>query len=296
MTWQDGARDIYNKSKFQTVNSDNWTKACAIEWMGRVALKERKGIRDVTLGDIKAMWRNADPHAAIEAHLPGLISTEYIDKIYITKETEKYLPEALKKKYADLLVVTNDTREDTLLWMERPAWFPMGRGYSFYVKPEMKCVVPVDCSKHKIISFVYTPAPNTRVRDLMINFLSSLGQDKPDAVCWIKVDEPQFGKDILSLNTGYNAINDGKPAQCYVRFGNGQVCVWCNGRDASYSLAACKYICFDASNFEGFVNNSLYILCYLFIHLLYYIIYFLGNKPYFPMKERGRKKIMMTTF
>ena len=255
MTWQDGARELYNRSKFQTAHSDNWAKACAIEWMGRVAIRKNKAMKDVTLEEVQEMWRNADPHTAIEAHLPGLISTEYIDKIYITKEAEKSLPVALKRKYADILVVTNDTREDTLLWMEKPAWFPPGRGYSFYVKPGTKCVVPVNCSRHKLILFEYAPAPSKRIRDLSINFLGSLDQAKPDAMCLIRGEVLQIGKDVLSLSGGHGISNDDKPARCYIYFENGRVRVGCKDISESYPLAACKYIYFDAIKFDGVVNN-----------------------------------------
>ena len=259
ITWQDGAHNIYNKSKFQVINSDNWAKACAIEWMGRVAVKERKAMRDVTLKDVQGMWRGADPHTAIEAHLPGFISTEYIDKIYITKEAEKSLPEALKRKYADVLVVTNNSREDIFLSMEKPAWFPPGRGYSFYVKPGTKCVIPVNCSKYRAISFVHTPAPDKRIRDLSVNFLSSLGQANPDAVCWIRGDDFQFNVKPLSLSSVYSAYNDGKSLRCYIYFENSRVILWCNGSKKECPLAYCKFIYFDAYEFDGVITNLSFI-------------------------------------
>lgn len=178
------ANEDYERSKFH-ITTKGWTEACAMEWISRVVQKSRKSGNPkspqcVTLEDIQQLWHDSDPHTAIEAHLPGLISLDLIDRVYIannvksgTGDTERILREfGVNVEYVD------DTRDAVERYMSTPRQNHYQqprineRGYEFYVEEGGKeCVMPIDIERlcGKCIRFTVVNR-ESKTSDLMVTF------------------------------------------------------------------------------------------------------------------------------
>ena len=245
-------------------------------------MKKGVPISAVKLEDVQQFWYDSDPHTAIEAHLPELISTDYIEKIYITKMTEESLPPALREQYADLFVVTNDTREDVFKLMKQPRVPKINpAGYSFYVQPESMCFIPVDLrnSEAASVTFKYMSAVSNYITDLVIVFTETLEQPRKEGeACAVfritnngimrcgNIQQAREASRVMDKKEGDNGV----PSSYYtIWLGNSLIKVSGNKNECECRFNW-RFIAFSVCEFDGVVNKYIHFilklcLCVLFI-------------------------------
>lgn len=205
-TWHDSsmdsARGDYERSKFHGTTK-GWSDACAMEWISRVVQESRthgggKTAHSVTLRDVQELWHKSDPHTAIEAHLPGLISLDLIERVYIAKSARMDVgdAEATLRDLGVIVEFVDDTRDAVEMFMNTPQpQVPQQmhkevtmqqRGYDFYVEEGGKeHVVPIDLEKvfggdsGKVIRFSVANH-EVETNDLMITFSDRFPRPRSD--------------------------------------------------------------------------------------------------------------------
>ena len=205
------AKGDYKRSKFH-VTTRGWSDACAMEWISRVVQNGRTGDNDfvgktpqnVTLRDVQKLWYKSDPHTAIEAHLPGFISLDLVERVYIANSARRDVGDAEKvlRSLGVVVEYVDDTRDAVKAFMEAPPHqvsqqqhkqlTMKQRGYDFYVEEGGKeHVVPIDLGKvcggdsGKVIRFAVVNH-EVETNDLMITFSDRLprrGSDDPSRKC-----------------------------------------------------------------------------------------------------------------
>ena len=100
------AKETYYEEKYNRVHDNFWSYAVTLEFILRTKkalemLKPpvHKSLEDVTLDDVKRVWKINNSHSAIEGHLPGSFSLDYIDHIIIKKDAYDDLMKKDSKKY-----------------------------------------------------------------------------------------------------------------------------------------------------------------------------------------------------
>ena len=182
--WQSGGQEDYLSSIFQ-VSTQYWAEACAMEWIARVVQQGRTGSgprrepRDVSLADVQEMWRNADPHTAIEAHLPGFIPLSLVDRVFVCSSAPgaAEVCESLRAMKIQCVAVA-DTKTAVWNYMAAPAgnrssnMHTEGKGcYDFFVEGGCggkECTVPVDIVEAGVRSVSFEAVNGGMTTDLMV--------------------------------------------------------------------------------------------------------------------------------
>jgi hypothetical protein len=174
--WATGGREDYDASKFHP-SARGWATACALEWIARVAQVNGKAPQAVTLRDVQNMWRDANSHTAIEAHLPGLVPLDYVEKVLISTAAASALPagtmETLRTVFGaraasgtmasqHIIETVPDTRKRLFeisvgaTTATVPPW-QVPRGFCFVVQPGLKehiCPLRIPDTRPTMIRFV----------------------------------------------------------------------------------------------------------------------------------------------
>ena len=190
------AKYDYERSKFHGT-TQRWSDACAMEWIARVVQNSRRerAPQSVTLRDVQELWHKSDPHAAIEAHLPGLISLDLVERVYIANKARGDVGDAERvlRGLGVAVEYVNDTRDAVEMFMNAPQQQQQQtpqqqhkqadmqkRGYDFYVEEGGKeHVVPIDLEKlcsgdfDRVIRLSVVKE-NAETNDLMITFSDEL--------------------------------------------------------------------------------------------------------------------------
>ena len=157
--WRNGGQRDYEESKFHGTTR-RWAEACAMEWVARVVQNgysgkgPAKSARDVRLEDVQELWHRSDPHTAIEAHLPGFVPLDYVERVYVAKSVRGEIGKAeeMLSRHGVCVEYVDDTRAAVESYMNAPQRLDASvkglKGYSFYVEDGGKeCTVPIDLER-----------------------------------------------------------------------------------------------------------------------------------------------------
>ena len=86
-TWEQHEKDYYNE-RFSPVAS-RWHIAAAKELVARSSVALKKGVKDITLDDVKTYWDGSNAHHLFESHLPYSVPLSYVRHIIITEKALK---------------------------------------------------------------------------------------------------------------------------------------------------------------------------------------------------------------
>lgn len=155
---------------FRPGGSSDWSVACAMDLIGRAALEKDDYLKDpraaflrVSLCDVQALIREREQPFSIEAHLPGIVSTDLIDRIYILKgpKNELSFPQEIRRKIClveDKSKVFDDMTSKGSRSPKTFAGLEVPTGYSFMAHPKYVHTVPAEFDTRRMtpvqISFI----------------------------------------------------------------------------------------------------------------------------------------------
>lgn len=178
--WERGGRQDYLESMFQLGTKD-WPKACAMEWIARVHKDKGTDPNRVSLKDIQDMISGADPHTAIESHLPSFVPLDYIERVYIKKGVINYSTLDIVKKHGVEYNEVDEPKRAVIDAMSRIKAVLEGdmKGYSFAMPTDREIHIPVDLGSIKAIDKIsFTALSETRKKkDGIIIELRDFGKE-----------------------------------------------------------------------------------------------------------------------
>ena len=231
--WGDGGEEAYRKSVFQC-GTQGWTEGCAMEWIARVVQNGKTGAgpakaaQEVSLEDVQALWKVSDPHAVLEAHLPGFVPLGAVERVYVQKGVEGAAEacEALEKAGVECSVVDNTKDAVWELMTSATATAATttttattgqdkdrsgeegggGSGYDFFVSGNgEECCVPVDLTVAGAKSVGFCAVSGGVSGDLMVTLSDKpSGSDKRRCVTF-KI--PAFDQNAYAYNVPPKDIN-----------------------------------------------------------------------------------------
>ena len=148
--------------------SREWARACAMDFAARVAVRDpamksdpKAAFAKVSLRDVQGLIKSREQSFMAEAHLPGVVSLDLIEHVYVAKCAASSLLSHVPPELKDKVHVVCDTRSAVFDWMARKEEVTtsiISSGYAFRALPMAPLMISMDTgnrdeSTHTKISF-----------------------------------------------------------------------------------------------------------------------------------------------